>query len=168
MEDDYFLQDSTIEMAWQTSSIINHGDSVDPLILIKDIEGRQGDGYPQIMIYLKDGNGLFAATTAVLEQLNLNIVSARISSGKGSCSLNTFIVLDENSQSLAGNEERKDQAFHRLKDELDDPADYPEIIQRRTPRQLKHFSFPTEVTFSNDTINQRTICLLYTSPSPRD
>jgi len=166
LEDDYFLQDSTAEIAWQTASIIKHGNSTDPLILIKDIEERQGDGYTQIMIYLKDGQGLFAATTAVLEQLNLNIVSARISSGKGSCSLNTFIVLDENNQSLTGNSDRKEQAYYRLKDELDDPADYPEIIQRRTPRQLKHFSFPTEVTFSNDMINQRTIMEVITPDRP--
>jgi len=166
LEDDYFLQDSTAEIAWQTASIIKHGNSTEPLILIKDIEERQGDGYTQIMIYLKDGQGLFAATTAVLEQLNLNIVSARISSGKGTCSLNTFIVLDENNQSLTGNSERKEQAYYRLKDELDDPADYPEIIQRRTPRQLKHFSFPTEVTFSNDMINQRTIMEVITPDRP--
>ena len=36
LEDDYFLQDSTSEMAWQVSSIIEHGDSSEPLILIKD------------------------------------------------------------------------------------------------------------------------------------
>ncbi len=166
LEDDYFLQDSTAEIAWQTASIIKHGNSTEPLILIQDIEERQGDGYTQIMIHLKDGQGLFAATTAVLEQLNLNIVSARISSGKGPYSLNTFIVLDENNQSLTGNTERKEQTYHRLKDELDDPADYPEIIQRRTPRQLKHFSFPTEVTFSNDMINQRTMMEVITPDRP--
>lgn len=166
LEDDYFLQDSTIEIAWQTASIIKHENSTEPLILIKDIEERQGDGNTQIMIYLKDGQGLFAATTAVLEQLNLNIVSARISSGKGHFSLNTFIVLDEHNNSLIGNADRKEQAYYRLKDELDDPADYPEIIHRRTPRQLKHFSFPTEVTFSNDMINQQTIMEVITPDRP--
>ena len=37
------------------------------------------------------------------------------------------------------------------------PDNYPTIIQRRVPRQLKHFAFAPQVT-----------CLLYTSPSPRD
>ncbi len=166
LEEDYFLQDSTLEIAWQTASIIQHGKSKEPLILIKDVESDQGEGYTQIMVYLRDGKGLFAATTAVLEQLNLNIVSARISSGKGRCSLSMFVVLDENNRSLAGNPERKEQAIHRLKDELDDADDYPEIIQRRTPRQLKHFSFPTEVTFSNDMINQRTIMEVITPDRP--
>ncbi|WP_250657430.1 [protein-PII] uridylyltransferase [Alkalimarinus coralli] len=166
LEDDYFLQDSTMEIAWQTSSIINHGESEEPLILIKDIEDHQGEGYTQIMIYLRNGTGLFAATTAVLEQLNLNIVSARINSGKGPCSLSTFVVLDELNQSLARDPERKAKVHHRLLDELDDADDYPEIIQRRTPRQLKHFSFPTEVTFSNDMINQRTVMEVITPDRP--
>ncbi len=166
LEDDYFLQDSTSEMAWQTSSIIEHGENSEPLILIKDVEDHQGEGYTQVMIYLPDGEGLFAATTAVLEQLNLNIVSARINSGKGPCSLSTFVVLDENNQSLAQDPERKTKVHHRLIDELDDSDDYPEIIQRRTPRQLKHFSFPTEVTFSNDMINQRTVMEVITPDRP--
>lgn len=40
------------------------------------------------------------------------------------------------------------------------------IIHRRTPRQLKHFAFPTEVTFSNDTINQRTVMEVITPDRP--
>lgn len=166
LEDDFFLQASTIEMAWQTSSIIEHGDNNEPLILIKDVETQQGEGYTQIMIYLRQGEALFAATTAVLEQLNLNIVSARIHSARGPYSLSTFVVLDENNQSLAQDPERKEKVHHRLLDELDDPDDYPEIIQRRTPRQLKHFSFPTEVTFSNTMISQRTVMEVITPDRP--
>ncbi|KXS52865.1 MAG: [protein-PII] uridylyltransferase [Marinobacter sp. T13-3] len=54
----------------------------------------------------------------------------------------------------------------RLIEELDDPEDYPDIIHRRTPRQLKHFAFPTEVTLSNDTINQRTVMEVITPDRP--
>lgn len=166
LEDDYFLQDSTTEIAWQTAAIMNHGRSQEPLILIREILGRGKNSHTQIMIYVRSRIDLFAATTAVLEQLHLDIVDARISSSFGPFSLSSFIVLDEHNQSLAQDPVRKERIRQRLFDELDDPEDYPSIISRRTPRQLKMFAFPTEVTFSNDTINQRTVMEVITPDRP--
>jgi [protein-PII] uridylyltransferase len=166
LEDDYFLQDSTTEIAWQTAAILAHGRNQEPLILIRDILGSGKNSHTQIMVYVRSRIDLFAATTAVLEQLNLNIVDARISSSFGPFSLSSFIVLDEHNQSLARDPSRKERIRQRLFDELDDPEDYPSIISRRTPRQLKMFAFPTEVTFSNDTINQRTVMEVITPDRP--
>jgi len=166
LEDEYFLQDSTADIAWQTSAILKHGDSTEPLVIIRDSNVQLGDGFSHIMIYLKSKDDLFAATTAVLEQLNLNVLNARISASGGRFSLSNFIITDAQNLPLSNDTERKEHVLRRLKEELDDPNDYPEIIQRRTPRQLKHFSFPTEVTFSNDMINQRTIIEVVTPDRP--
>lgn len=166
MDEDYFLQDSTVDIAWQTAAIIRHGDDPDPLVMIRDTRGGPTDGYSQIIIYMNDRMDLFAATTAVLEQLNLNIVDARISSSNGPCSISSYIVLDEKHKPLGIDPARKDKVRERLVEELDDPEDYPDIIHRRTPRQLKHFAFPTEVTLYNDTVNQRTIMEVVTPDRP--
>ncbi|NMT63415.1 [protein-PII] uridylyltransferase [Marinobacter orientalis] len=166
LDEDYFLQDSTVDIAWQTAAIIRHGDNPDPLVLIRDTRGGPTDGYSQIIIYMSDRIDLFAATTAVLEQLNLNIVDARISSSEGPFSISSYIVLDEKGQPLGTDPARKNRVRSRLIEELDDPEDYPDIIHRRTPRQLKHFAFPTEVTFSNDTVNQRTVIEVVTPDRP--
>jgi len=166
LEDEYFLQDSTADIAWQTSAILKHGDSTEPLVIIRDSNIQLGDGFSHIMIYLKSKDDLFAATTAVLEQLNLNVLNARISASGGRFSLSNFIITDAQNLPLSNDTERKEHVLQRLKEELDDPNDYPEIIQRRTPRQLKHFSFPTEVTFSNDMINQRTVMEVVTPDRP--
>jgi len=166
LEDEYFLQDSTADIAWQTSAILMHGDSTEPLVIIRDSNIQLGDGFSHIMIYLKSKDDLFAATTAVLEQLNLNVLNARISASGGRFSLSNFIITDAQNLPLSNDSSRKEHVLQRLKEELDDPNDYPEIIQRRTPRQLKHFSFPTEVTFSNDMINQRTIMEVVTPDRP--
>ncbi|MEP3560702.1 MAG: [protein-PII] uridylyltransferase [Marinobacter sp.] len=166
VDEEYFLQDSTVDIAWQTAAIIRHGDNPDPLVLIRDTRGGPTDGYSQIIIYMRDRVALFAATTAVLEQLNLNIVDARINSSEGPHSISSYIVLDEQGQPLGIDPARKERARKRLIEELDDPEDYPDIIHRRTPRQLKHFAFPTEVTFSNDTINQRTLMEVITPDRP--
>ena len=167
VDEDYFLQDSTVDIAWQTAAIIRHGDNPDPLVLIRDTRGGPTDGYSQIIIYVKDRVALFAATTAVLEQLNLNIVDARINStDEGPYSISSYVVLDEQGQPLGVDPDRKERVRTRLIEELDDPEDYPDIIHRRTPRQLKHFAFPTEVTLSNDTINQRTVMEVITPDRP--
>lgn len=166
MDEDYFLQDSTVDIAWQTAAIIRHGNNPDPLVMIRDTRGGPTDGYSQIVIYMKERAALFAATTAVLEQLNLNIVDARISSSEGPYSISAYVVLDEKGQPLGKDQARKERVRERLIEELDDPEDYPDIIHRRTPRQLKHFSFPTQVTFSNDTVNQRTVMEVITPDRP--
>ncbi|MEQ5837421.1 [protein-PII] uridylyltransferase [Marinobacter sp. NFXS9] len=166
MDEDYFLQDSTVDIAWQTAAIIRHGNDPDPLVMIRDTRGGPTDGFSQIVIYMKDRAALFAATTAVLEQLNLNIVDARISSSDGPYSISAYVVLDEQGQPLGKDQARKERVRQRLIEELDDPEDYPDIIHRRTPRQLKHFSFPTQVTFSNDTVNQRTVMEVITPDRP--
>lgn len=166
LDEEYFLQDSTVDIAWQTAAIIRHGDNPDPLVMIRDTRGGPTEGYSQITIYMKDRMALFAATTAVLEQLNLNIADARISCGNGPYSISSYVVLDDKGQPLGIDPARKERVRNRLIEELDDPEDYPEIIHRRTPRQLKHFAFPTEVTFSNDTINQRTVVEVITPDRP--
>ena len=167
LDEEYFLQDSTVDIAWQTAAIIRHGDDPKPLVLIRDTRGGPTDGYSHIVIYVKDRVALFAATTAILEQLNLNIVDARISvANKGPWSISSYVVLDDQGQPLGKDPARKERVRKRLEDELADPDDYPEIIQRRTPRQLKHFSFPTEITLSNDTYNQRTVIEVITPDRP--
>lgn len=166
LDEEYFLQDSTVDIAWQTAAIIRHGNNPDPLVLIRDTRGGPSDGYSQIIIFMQDRVDLFAATTAALEQLNLNIVDARISSSGGPYSISSYVVLDEQGQPLGVDPARKERVRKRLVEELDDPEDYPDIIHRRTPRQLKHFDFPTEVTLSNDTVNQRTVMEVITPDRP--
>ncbi|OEY67024.1 [protein-PII] uridylyltransferase [Marinobacter sp. X15-166B] len=166
LDEEYFLQDSTIDIAWQTAEIIRHGDNPDPLVMIRDTRGGPTDGYSQITIYMKDRIALFAATTAVLEQLHLNIAAARISVNSVGHSISSYVVLDNKNQALGIDPARKERVRKRLVEELDDPNDYPHIIQRRTSRQLKHFAFPTEITFSNDTFNLRTVIDVVTPDRP--
>lgn len=167
LDEEYFLQDSTMDIAWQTAAIIRHGNNTDPLVLIRDTRGGPTDGYSHIVIYTQDRVALFAASTAVLEQLNLNIVDARISVARhGPWSISSYIVVDEQGHPLGKDPERKERVRQRLVRELANPDDYPGIIHRRTPRQLKHFSFPTEVILSNDTINQRTMIEVVTPDRP--
>jgi [protein-PII] uridylyltransferase len=55
---------------------------------------------------------------------------------------------------------------NELRLSLADPDEFPEIVQRRLPRQLKHFQIRTEVSLSNDINNQRTAVEIITLDRP--
>jgi [protein-PII] uridylyltransferase len=166
LEDEYFLQGSVSDIVWQCSSILLHTDTSLPVIAIRDKHNEHGKGFSQIMIYLKSDKDLFAATTAMLEQLSLNVLSARISAASGDFNISNFVITNSDNDALSGEPNRKELIKERLSEALDDPDDYPEIISRRTSRALKNFSFPTEVMLSNDPIHHKTVIEVVTPDRP--
>ncbi|RHW21643.1 [protein-PII] uridylyltransferase [Pseudomonas jilinensis] len=164
--DDYFLRHTASDVAWHAEAIIQHPASLGPLVLIKETAQREFEGATQVFIYTPDQNDLFAATVAAMDQLNLSIQDARIITSTSRFSLDTYIVLDADGGSIGDNPERIRQIKQGLIEALSNPDDYPAIIQRRVPRQLKHFAFPPEVTIFNDPAGQHTILELSAPDRP--
>ncbi len=164
--ENYFLQEEAQDIAWHTEAILNHSDRDMPLVLVKETCTRIFEGATQIFIFMRDHEGLFAASAAALDQLNLSIQNARIITNDDGFSYNTFIVLDENNQPIGDNPEYIMQIKNTLVDELDDPADYKAIVQRRMPRQLKLFAMPTQVILSTDPERHVTTMEVTTSDRP--
>ena len=155
--DDYFLREDAKNIAWHTQSILEHLPSILPLVLIQKTSYRVYEGATEIFIYTEDTNNLFAATVATLDQLALNIQDARIIVTDDGKTLNTFTVLTDENEPLSENPTYLASIRDRLIEELDDPADFPEIIHRRVPRQMKAFASPTRVNLSNDPNTQLTV-----------
>lgn len=166
LDDEYFLQGSVDDIVWQCKAILEQEDKTLPVIAIRDQNDGTGRGFSQLMIYLRSDDDLFAAITAMLEQLNINVLSARISSARGAFSINNFVITNANHVALSEDSDRIEQIKQKLSEALDDPEDYPQIITGRTPRVLKTFSFPTEVTLSNDALNHRTVIEVVTPDRP--
>ncbi|MBY4675641.1 [protein-PII] uridylyltransferase [Marinobacterium arenosum] len=165
--DDYFLRETAQSIAWHTGAILEHTPSDDkPLVLIRQTSHRLYEGATEIFIYSRDLPNLFAATVATLDQLNLNIQDARIIFADDGHTLNTYTVLTEDNQPLSENPEQLAEIEQRLVEELDNPEDYPEIIQRRVPRQLKLFATPTTVRLSNDPSSHMTVLEVQTPDRP--
>ncbi len=164
--DEYFIREEAEDIAWHTEAILNHSDREQPLVLVKGTSTKLYQGTTQIFIFMRDHEGLFAASAAALDQLNLSIQDARIITNDDDFSYNTFIVLDENNQPIGDNPDYILRIKNTLVDELDDPADYKDIVQRRVPRQLKLFAMPTEVVLSTDPERQLTTMEVTTSDRP--
>ena len=155
--EDYFLREGIDNIVWHTLAIHAHGQSSSPLVSIRQTSDRQFEGATQIFIFMKDQLNLFAATTATLDQLNLNIQDARIMTSETEHNaVDTYIVLDENNNPI-DDPQRIELIRKTLTDALSHPEDYSTIIQRRTPRSLKQFQVATQVSMSNDPVMQRTV-----------
>ncbi len=164
--DDYFLRETAHSIAWHTQAILERHDPDVPLVRIRQTSHRVYEGATEIFIYLEDNPTLFAATAAALDQLHLSIQDARIILADDGHALNTYTVLTEDNQPLSENPDYIANIQHRLEEELDDPEDYPDIIQRRVPRQLKLFAMPTKVTISTNPASLLTVLEVQTPDRP--
>lgn len=151
MGEDYFLRENFTDIAWQTQAIIEHKDNK-PLVLIKKTSNKELEGATQIFIYTKNQRNVFVAASTVLSELNLNIQDAKIYSSKSGYTIDTFFVLDENSEALDDNPAQRKEIQQALEEELSLVANYRELIGRRTPRRLKYFASPTRTSIHTDKI----------------
>ena len=141
--DEYFLRERAEDIVWHTEAITQHFDKIRPLVLIKESSDIQFEGATQIFIYTQIFSYLFSVITAALEQLDLSVQDARLYSSGNNMTLDTFFVLDANGQSIGDNSDRIKHIKQIISDQLVDTAQYPDIVQRRVPRNFKAFSIPT-------------------------
>ncbi|WP_425427912.1 [protein-PII] uridylyltransferase [Terasakiispira papahanaumokuakeensis] len=154
--EDYFLQVQPSEVAWQTLGILQHKDDPNPLILVAGPSEDMREGSTKVFVYMRDVAFIFAATAAALDQLGLSIHDARITTSDNGYTLNTFIVLEPDG-TMPRDPARLAEIRQVLFEALDDPEDFPDLVRHHTPRQLKHFTLPTQVNISNDPVNFRTL-----------
>ena len=91
---EYFIRESLDDIALQTQAIFAHGDSDEPLIIIKKAEKFIDATATQITIYFNLVENRITYVTAALEQLNLSIHDARLMVAGGGETLDTYYVLD--------------------------------------------------------------------------
>jgi [protein-PII] uridylyltransferase len=159
---DYFLHNSPDEIAWQTRQVLaSTGDDL-PLVAIRPVTSRGGT---EVFIYTHDRNNLFSRTTALLDQKGLSIVNARVMTTDDGMALSAYHVLDREGEPLA-DELHAAGLREALRDTLEERSQTDIQVARRLPRQLKHFPTATEVSFTPDARNHRTVMRLTTLDRP--
>lgn len=162
--DEYFLKERADEVVWHTQAILEHGDNPAPLVLIREHRQLSKDA-AEIFIYTRDLPNLFAATVTVLDQMNLDVQDARIITAAKAFSLDTYVVLDRFG-TLLSEQERKDEVIQALTKALSVPEEFPTLLARRIPRQLRHFAVQTEVSIRLNTALQHNIVEIMTLDQP--
>ncbi len=161
LDSDYFLHNSPDEIAWQTR-ILLAADGRLPLVAIRPLTAW---GSTAVLIYALDQPHLFGRTTALLDQMRMSIMDARIMTANDGMVLNTYYVLELEGNPI-GDAQRLEEIRSALERELSNARSRDIQVPRRLPRQHRYFPTATAVSFSTDEPNQRTIMRLVTLDRP--
>lgn len=154
--DDYFLKESADEIVWHTRAILQHQPKTEPLVFIRGHRKAAQDAV-QIFIYTPDQSYLFAKTATVLDQMDLDVLDAKIITATKGFSLDTYVVLDRFG-TLLTDPQREHEVKHAIVNVLSQPNFFPNVKQRRVPRQLRHFNVVTKVhSYLNEALQQTVI-----------
>jgi [protein-PII] uridylyltransferase len=145
---DYFIRENAKTIAWHTRTILNH--QVDgPLVALSETSFSAFEGGTQVFVYTKDKDNLFAALCAILGHLNLDIQDARIITTEDGYSMDTFVVLNADGNTINQTPALLEQLQQRLTHALQYPDDFAYIVQQRQPRTHKLFNQLATVSLSN-------------------
>ncbi|MEA3103957.1 [protein-PII] uridylyltransferase, partial [Caballeronia mineralivorans] len=159
----YFLRYTAEEIAWHTALLATRkaGDDT-PLVAIRQLTDRGGTA---VLTYTPRLLRSFARTTGVLDQMGLNVVDARLITSANGFSLETYEVLEDNGAVIA-DAARVREIERALWTALKQAEHAPPAVTRRAPRQVRMFYTPTQVNFSVDNRNERTILELIAADRP--
>ena len=159
--DEYFLRNQPEDIAWETCQIMAH-ESDAPLVCARADAER---GSMTLLLYTPDRDYLFGLVMAVVNQLGLTVEEARINSTTNGYALDTYIVLEESGET-ATSEWRTREIEQTLASAISDPEPSDFRVNRRMPRRIRAFTTPTQVSFSQDELNNRTVLELVTGDRP--
>src|SRR3954471_3191608 len=159
----YFLRHTPEEVAWHTQLLADREPgSEDPLVAVQSSSER---GTTAILAFAPHRYNGFAITTAVLDQLGLNIVDARITPTGDGFSLDLYHVLEEDGAPIADSE-RIGEIERALWRALQHPEDAPVTVTRRVPRQARMFRTHTQIAVTVDERNKRSVLELVAGDRP--
>jgi len=160
---DYFMRHTPEEIAWHTK-MLSERDNGDQgaLVSVQQLSGRGGTG---VTTFTPQTQHSFARTTAVLDQLGLNIVDARITPTADGFSLDVYHVLEDTGAEITDAARIRD-IEQQLSHALAKPDNVAVTVTRRAPRQVRMFTTATQVTFSEDPVNGRTIVEIIAGDRP--
>ena len=159
----YFLRHTAEEIAWHTSLLAGR-DAFDeePLVAVRQETGRGGTA---IFSYTPRRQNSFARATAVLDQMGLTILDARITPTSNGFSVESYLVLEDTGGAITDRtriHEIEQGLWRKLREEPTAPV----VVTRRAPRQVRMFMTPTQISFTDDPRNQRTVLELVASDRP--
>ena len=161
--EEYFLRFRSEEIAWHTRILADSDtQSGDGLVDVR--KQADGDGI-EAVLYTPRNKRTFARATAMLDELGMTIVDARIVPIANEFSLDTYIFME-----LDHRTEIDDARLSKIRRTLtgilstDDTSAVK--VTRRAPRQVRMFSTKTVINFDNDISNKRTVMELAAGDRP--
>jgi [protein-PII] uridylyltransferase len=123
----------------------------------------QPHGVSELLVCVPDHDGLFAAITSVLDEMALDVMSARVLTTNDGRSYDLFQLMDQHGEVI--NEVDTEELVGRL--ERATSEEQPRApVSRKMPRRLRHFTTPPEIHFCDDPDQAGTVLHLRCTDQP--
>ena len=155
-----FLSFSPEQLEWTASTVLNEGTDKPVLVAVREVEEQ---GVSELLVHAPDYDGLFSAVTTVIDEIGLDVLSARVGTTDTGKSFDLFHLMDRNAQAL--NEVDCDRLRIRLCEVLRQ-ASLPKPVVRRLPRRLRPFKSTARIRFSAAHGGEKTLMDLACSDRP--
>jgi len=155
-----FLSFSRSQLEWTASTALNASPDDSVLVAIREVEEQ---GVSELLVHTPDYLGLFSAVTTVIDEIGLDVLSARIGTTTSGKSFDLFQLMDRHAQAL--NHIDSERLKIRLCEVLGG-ATVPEPVVRRLPRRLRPFKSTARIRFSAAHGGEKTLMDLACSDQP--
>jgi len=138
-----FWRLSPDQLEWTTRTVVADGVG-ERCIAVRPV---QPHGVSELLVRVPDHSGLFASITSILDEMGLDVMSARVLTTRDGWSYDLFQLMDQHGDIL--NEVDSEELARRLDFATRECKPRPPV-KRTMPRRLRHFSFDPEVRFTKD------------------
>ncbi len=155
-----FLSFSEDQLEWTATTVLNAGAKTTVLVAIRAVEEQ---GVSELLVHAPDYDGLFSAVTTIIDEIGLDVLSARVGNTVSGKSFDLFQLMDRHAQVL--NNIDCERLKLRLRQVLGN-ASLPTPVVRRLPRRLRPFKRETRIHFSAAHGGEKTLMDLACSDRP--
>jgi [protein-PII] uridylyltransferase len=160
---EYFLRHTPEEIAWHIRVLAGLEDRGERAAV--SVEQQTGRGGTAIMICTVSGQHSFARATGTLDELGLNILDARVVPVGDGRNVHTYVVLENDGSAIEDHDRLVQIETAVRKATLEHGGRMPTVM-RQPPRQVRLFSTPTQIDFSEDLDGRRTVLELVAADRP--
>ena len=161
--EEYFLRFRGQEIAWHTE-LLADADTDSGYGLLDVRKQAAGDGV-EAVLYTPRNKRTFAHATALLDELGMTIVDARIVPIANEFSLDTYIFMEPDHRTEIDNT-RLSKIRRTLIRVLTTDDTQAVKVTRRAPRQVRMFTTKTVINFDNDISKKQTVMELAAGDRP--
>ena len=163
LNETYFLRHRPNEIVWHTKWLADSDTQAEVGLL--DVRRQQnGDGV-EAVLYTPRTQHTFAHATAVLGELGMNIVDARILPLENGYSIDSFVFMELDKR-VEIDESRINKIRRTLTRVLTADDEKVAAVTRAAPRQVRMFTTTTIIEFGSDVSNGRTVLELTAGDRP--
>jgi [protein-PII] uridylyltransferase len=163
LNDNYFLKHRVKEITWHTEWLAD-SDTESEIGLVDVRRRKTGDGV-EAVLYTPREKRTFAHATAVLDELGMTIIDARIVPLDRGRSIVTLVFMEQD-QRVESDEARINKVRRALTRILTAPGENVASVTRTLPRQARMFTTKTTMEFSQSASNDQTVLELRAADRP--